>query len=67
MASQVSHLEPWLTLAELAEHLKVSPRWLKYRIKEGMPSSIIAGRRKFKASTCEDWLEKEGHMSENAA
>jgi hypothetical protein len=64
--SKVSTLEPWLTLAELAAHLKVSERWLKYRIKEGMPSALIGNRRKFRASETERWLEKEGHLVRSA-
>lgn len=63
----VAQLERWLTLRELGTHLGCSERWLKYRIKDGMPSAIIAGRRKFRASEVEKWLEKEGHLVRSAA
>lgn len=55
--------EPWVTLKELAAHLKTSERYLKYRISEGMPSVLIGGRRKFKVSEAEGWLEAEGYMT----
>lgn len=64
--SNVATLPGWLTLAQLADHLQVSERWLKYRIKEGMPSALIANRRKFRASEVEGWLEKEGHLVRSA-
>lgn len=62
----VSTLPGYLTLPELCAHLKVSDRWLEYRIKEGMPSALIGGRRKFRVSEVEPWLEKEGHLVRSA-
>jgi hypothetical protein len=32
------------------------------RVAEGMPSAMIAGRRKFRASEVEEWLERVGHL-----
>lgn len=52
----------WLNYHELAEYLDCSERWIRSRVAEGMPSAIIAGRRKFKAQKAEKWLEGEGHM-----
>lgn len=67
MSATVTQLEGWMTLAELADHLTVSERWIKYRLKEEMPSALIAGRRKFKASEVEKWLEREGHLIRSVA
>jgi hypothetical protein len=63
----VTRLEPWLGYADLARHLDCSVRWLKSRVAEGMPSAMIAGRRKMKASEAEDWLAKEGYLVRKAA
>lgn len=63
----VDQLEPWLTQKEIAAHLGCSERWIKYRVVDGMPSAIIAGRRKFRASESEKWLQREGHMTRSAA
>jgi hypothetical protein len=52
--------EKWLTLQELAEHYGCSVRWLKYRLKDGMPSELIAGRRKMRLSETDPWLEAHG-------
>jgi hypothetical protein len=60
-------LEKWLTLAELAEQLGCSTRWLKYRLTEGMPSALIAGRRKFRQSETEGWLEQHGYLVKEGA
>ena len=60
-------LEPYVSLAKFAEILDCSERWLKYRVAEGMPSAIIAGRRKVLVSQAMKWLEKEKHVVRNAA
>jgi hypothetical protein len=44
----------------LAEHYGCSVRWLKYRLKDGMPSELIAGRRKMRLSETDPWLEAHG-------
>ena len=61
--AQRTQLEHWMTLQEIAAFFKSSPRWIEYRMKDGMPSAMVAGRRKFRASECEDWLEKEGFLT----
>lgn len=66
-SATVTRLEPWLGYAELARHLDCSARWLEYRVAEGMPCALIAGRRKFKASEAENWLAREGHLVRKAA
>lgn len=63
----VSVIEPWLTKADLAEHLGCSVRWIESRIADGLPCATIAGRRKFKASEAEEWLEREGYIVRSAA
>lgn len=55
-------LEKWMTKAELAEHLGCGVRWIEMRVAEGMPSALIASRRKFKASEVEPWLERAGYL-----
>jgi hypothetical protein len=67
VSGTVTQLEPWMTLAELADHLGCGKRWLEYRTREGMPSALIAGRRKYKASEVEKWLSKEGHLTRSVA
>lgn len=58
----VATLEPWLDKPGIAEHLGCSVRWVELRVAEGMPSALIAGRRKFRASEVEPWLERAGHI-----
>lgn len=58
----VTALEPWLDKRALAQHLGCSPRWVQSRLAEGLPSAMIAGRRKFRASEAERWLTKHGHI-----
>jgi hypothetical protein len=54
--------ERWLSLKDLAAHFGRSTRWLEYRLREGMPSAVIAGRRKCRQSEVERWLEIHGHL-----
>ncbi len=55
-------LEPWLDKRALAAHLGCGVRWIELRVAEGMPSAMIAGRRKFRVSEVEPWLERAGHI-----
>ncbi len=57
----VAALERRLTKSEYAEHLRCSIRWVEYRIADGLPSEMIAGRRKFRASVADQWLRREGY------
>jgi len=54
--------EPWLDKRRLADHLGCGIRWIEMRVVEGMPCAMIAGRRKFRASEVEDWLERVGYL-----
>jgi hypothetical protein len=65
--SKIVHLEPWLPLKDLARQLGCSTRWLEYRLGEGLPSAVIAGRRKFRQSEVERWLEAHGHLRKEGA
>jgi hypothetical protein len=58
----LTHLEPWLSKEELATHLGCGKRWIEMRVVEGMPSALIARKRKFRASEVEPWLERRGHI-----
>jgi hypothetical protein len=64
--SRVVELERWLTKQELAHHLGCGVRFIEYRMTEGMPSALIAGRVKFRVSEVEPWLEQHGHMERRA-
>jgi hypothetical protein len=59
--------ERWLSLKDLADQLGCSTRWLEYRLSEGMPSAVIAGRRKCRQSEVERWLETRGHLRKEGA
>ena len=58
----VASRERRLTKAEYAEHLRCSVRWLEYRLADGLPSELIAGRRKFMPSVADAWLRREGYI-----
>jgi hypothetical protein len=55
-------LERWLDKKGLAEYFGCSVRWIEARLADGMPSAMIAGRRKFRASECEEWLMRAGEI-----
>lgn len=71
--TNVVRLEEWLTVDELADQLGCSTRWIEYRVAEGkqlrdpFPSAMIAGRRKFRQSEAERWLERRGHLRKEGA
>lgn len=50
--------EPLLTKKQLAVHLQVSTRWIELRMRDGLPSSMVGGRRKFKVSEVTGWLRE---------
>lgn len=48
--------EPWVTEETIARHYGVSTRTVRrWRLTEGMPSSLFRGSRRFKLSQVEDW------------
>ena len=66
-------LERWLDLRELADTLSCSTRKLEYLLakwrdsQDPFPSAMILGRRKFRQSEVEAWLERHGHMQKEGA
>lgn len=52
----------WLDKQQLAAHLGCGVRWVEERLREGMPSAMLAGRRKFQRAEVERWLEAAGHL-----
>lgn len=60
-------MEPWLNKHQLAGHLGCSERWLEYRLRDGLPCVVIAGRIKFRASVVEAWLERKGFLVRRGA
>lgn len=63
----VAQLEPWLDKKALGEHLGCKVRWIEYRMAEGLPHAMIAGRVKFRASEAEVWLAEHGHIERRGA
>jgi hypothetical protein len=55
--------EPWLDKKKLATYLGCSVRSVERALAAGMPSSIVFGRRKFRVSEVEPWLEAHGRLS----
>lgn len=49
--------ERLLTTVELADHLAMSPRWIRYRLEEGMPHKRYGRSLRFKASDVDAWLQ----------
>jgi len=49
--------EPWLTKKQVAAHLGFSTRWVELRIRDGLPSKLIGGQRRFRLSEVEMWIE----------
>jgi predicted DNA-binding transcriptional regulator AlpA len=49
--------EPWLSKRQIADYLGRSTRWVELRVREGLPSKMIGGRRGFKLSEVEAWID----------
>jgi phage terminase Nu1 subunit (DNA packaging protein) len=54
--------EPWLDRRKLADYLSCSVRLVEIWLDEGMPYVVLGGRKKFRASEIEVWLEQNGHL-----
>ena len=69
----VAMLESWLDLRELADQLACSTRKIEYLLakwrdsQDPFPSAMILGRRKFRQSEVEAWLERHGEMRKEGA
>lgn len=48
--------EPWLNKRQVAAHYGRSTRWIELRVREGLPSRMLGGRRAFRLSEVDEWL-----------
>lgn len=53
--------DPWMSKQRLARHWRVSPRTIERYVVEGLPSSLINGRRFFKLRAAEKWRSERCH------
>jgi hypothetical protein len=51
--------ERWVTKSELAAHFGYSRRWVELRQREGLPSQLIGGQRRYRLSHVERFLGLE--------
>ena len=49
--------EAWVSKAQLAAYLGRSKRWIELRVREGMPSRMIGGRRAYRISEVDAWID----------
>lgn len=50
--------EPWLSKRQIATHYGRSTRWIELMARQGMPSRMIGGRRAYRLSEVDVWLER---------
>jgi predicted DNA-binding transcriptional regulator AlpA len=50
--------EPWLSKKQVAVHYGFSTRWVELRVRDGMPSHLRGGQRRFLLSEIEAWFER---------
>lgn len=55
-------LEPWLDKAGVAAHFGCCTKSIDLAVRDGMPHAVIFGRRKFRVSEVEAWLENTGRL-----
>lgn len=55
--------EPFITKAELANHMGFSVRWVERRVREGMPHHRVGGRLRFQRSQAVAWLMEHEEAS----
>lgn len=60
---KLAHLEPWLTLDELAAHLRCSRRYLD-QYAPRMPHRMVGSRRTFRLDQAERWLRDNNILKE---
>lgn len=66
-------LEKWLTIGELATQMGCSTRKIEYLLaqwrhsSDPLPSAMILGRRKFRQTEIEAWLERHEQMRKEGA
>jgi hypothetical protein len=49
--------ERWLTKQQVARHYGRSTRWIELQMRVGLPSRMIGGRRAFRLSAVDAWME----------
>jgi predicted DNA-binding transcriptional regulator AlpA len=50
--------ESWLSKRQIADYFGRSTRWVELRVREGLPSKMIGGRRGFRLSEVEAWIDR---------
>lgn len=50
--------EPWVNKGQVAAYLGRSKRWVELMAREGLPSRMIGGRRAYRLSEVEAWVER---------
>jgi predicted DNA-binding transcriptional regulator AlpA len=50
--------EPWVNKGQVAAYLGRSKRWVELMAREGLPSRMIGGRRAYRLSEVEAWVEE---------
>jgi predicted DNA-binding transcriptional regulator AlpA len=50
--------EPWVNKGQVAAYLGRSKRWVELMAREGMPSRMIGGRRAYRLSEVDAWIEE---------
>lgn len=48
--------EPWLSKRQIAAHYGRSTRWIELRVREGLPSLMLGGKRAFRLSEVDRWM-----------
>jgi hypothetical protein len=51
--------EPWITEQRPAEHLSVTPRWIEFQQRLGLPCVRTPGLNRCRISEVEAWLRQE--------
>jgi hypothetical protein len=58
MSAQVSPTGAPVDEGQYADHLRCSTRWLEYRLADGLPSDLIAGKRTFRPSVADSGCDR---------
>lgn len=57
--------EPYLDKRGVAEHYSCGVRTVEDWLRQGAPSALIGGRRKFRLSKLDPWLRRAGLIEED--
>jgi hypothetical protein len=57
-STRPASLEAWVTKADIASYYRFTTRWVESQVALGMPSRLISGRRRFRLSDVDKWLER---------